>query len=96
MKDLQEVEEFFQEKYRNNPEFKEAWDEIELQYELAREIIRRRNELGLTQKELAERIGSSQSEISRIENGHNCNLDTINKIAKSLKSKPKIHFEAIS
>jgi len=54
MKDLQEVEEFFQEKYRNNPEFKEAWDEIELQYELAREIIRRRNELGLTQESFEE------------------------------------------
>jgi len=96
MKDLQEVEEFFQEKYENDTDFKEAWDDIELQYELAREIIRRRNELGLTQKELADRIGSNQSLISRIENCHNCNLDTINKIAKSLNSKPTIHFEAIS
>ena len=59
MKDLQEVEEFFQEKYKDNPEFREAWDEIELQYELAREIIRKRNELGLTQKELAEKSGRS-------------------------------------
>jgi len=95
MKNLEEVEEFFEEKYQQNPEFKKAWDDMELQYQLAREIIKRRNELGLTQKELAERIGTEQSVISRIENGQNCNLETINKIAESLNSKPRIHFEAI-
>ncbi len=95
MKNLEEAEEFFEEKYQKDPEFKETWDEMELQYHLAREIIKRRSELGLTQKELAERIGTEQSVISRIENGHNCNLETINKIAKSLNSKPRIHFEAI-
>jgi len=96
VKDLEEVEDFFQEKYKNSSEFKAAWDEIKLQHDLAKEIIRRRNELGLTQKELADRIGTKQSVISRIENGHNCSLETINKIAKSLDSRAEIHFEALN
>jgi len=96
VKDLEEVEDFFQEKYKNSSEFKEAWDEIKLQHDLAKEIIRRRNELGLTQKELADRIGTKQSVISRIENGHNCSLETIHRIAKSLDSKAEIHFEALN
>lgn len=95
MGDLTEAEDYFEEKYKNDPEFQEAWDEIELEYEIARQIIKRRKELGMTQKELAEKIGTTQSVISRIENGHNISLDYLMKISEQLKCRPKIELQPI-
>ena len=95
MKGLIKADDYFEEKYKNDPEFREAWDEVELEYELARQIIKRRIELDITQKDLAEMLGTTQSVISRIENGHNCSLEYIKKLAKSLQCKPKIVLEPV-
>jgi DNA-binding XRE family transcriptional regulator len=48
-------------------EFKQAWDESRMEYRLLGEIARIRKEKGLSQKELAEKSGSMQQMISRIE-----------------------------
>ena len=95
MEDLTEAEDYFEEKYKNDPEFQEAWDKIELEYEIARQIIERRKELGMTQKELAEKIGTTQSVISRIENGHNLSLNYLMKISEQLNCKPKVKLQPI-
>ena len=47
-------------------------------------IINRRQELGLTQAELGKRIGVSQQQIGRIENGSPITLENAQKIAKVL------------
>jgi len=49
-----------------DPAFKEAWDEFNLQYALASLLIRLRSEAGLSQAELAKRVGTTQSAIPRI------------------------------
>ena len=63
------------------------------EFQLIREMIKARREAGLTQKELAERTGLQQSNISRIENGNgNPSLETLNKIAQGLGKKLVISF----
>ncbi len=57
-------------------------------FQVAREFIERRQALGLTQRELAEKSGVQQSEISRIERGSaNPTLQTVHVLAKSLKAE---------
>lgn len=95
MKDLIKADDHFKEMLENDPEFKKAWEEIEPEYELARQIIKRRKELNITQEELAEMLNTTQSVISRLENGHNCTLNLIKRVSKPLKCKPKIVLEPI-
>lgn len=52
---------------------------------------------GLTQQELADRVGASHSQISRIEGGrHKTSLDTLLRIAHALDLKILIGFEGTS
>jgi DNA-binding XRE family transcriptional regulator len=48
-------------------EFKQAWDKSRMEYRLLGEITKLRKEKGLSQKALAEKAGSMQQVISRIE-----------------------------
>jgi len=50
-----------------NPEFQQAYADLGPVYKLVREIVAYRIEQGITQKELAEKIGTKQSSISRFE-----------------------------
>ena len=70
-----------------NPEFKEAWEASELEYIVAKNIISRRKSLGLTQSDVAARMKSKQSVVSRIEAGHqNVTLGSLKAIADALQT----------
>ena len=78
----------------NDPEFSAAWTETELEDQIRRIIIQARIEAGLTQKELSEKSGIRQSNISRIENGSSIpTLQTLTAIAKGIGKKLKISLE---
>ena len=51
-----------------NPKFRQALKETKLEYEIARAVIRARIKHQLTQKQLAKRLKTRQSVISRLEN----------------------------
>ncbi|MCQ2009184.1 MAG: helix-turn-helix transcriptional regulator [Sporolactobacillus sp.] len=71
-----------------DPEFKKAWDESEASYQLARQLIDLRKQRGLTQKQLAKRVETQQSSISRAENGdHNLTIGTMAKITRGLGAR---------
>lgn len=55
------------ERLLTNPEFKKAYEDLGPVYQLVREIVAFRIEQGMTQKDLAEKIGTKQSSISRFE-----------------------------
>lgn len=77
-----------------DPAFAEAWAESEISHELTRQIIALRLQRGLTQKEVARSIGTTQSVIARIENGEqNVSLKTISKLANALKANVKIDLQ---
>jgi ribosome-binding protein aMBF1 (putative translation factor) len=63
--------------------------------ELARLVIKHRAELGLSQKELAKRVGTSHSAISRIESGrHQTSVATLQRIAAGLGLRLVMGFES--
>lgn len=70
---------------RSNPDFKAAEEEIQEKALLARNILRLRADLKMSQKELAEKAGMKQPRIADIEGMKgNPSLDTIVKVAKAL------------
>lgn len=61
---------------------------------IARFVIMRRAELGLTQEQLAERMGTSHSAISRIESGqHRTSVATLERLAHALEARFVMGFE---
>ncbi|MEN6356393.1 MAG: helix-turn-helix transcriptional regulator [Armatimonadota bacterium] len=69
-------------------EFATALEELAPEYEVARQLIKARLERGMTQEELAAKVGTKQSNISRIERGQqNTSIGLLNKVAKGLGKK---------
>ena len=69
-------------------EFKNLWIESDAEFQIAKLVYSLRNELGLTQKELAEKTGINQRNISKLEKGSgNITLKTLDRIIKSLGKK---------
>ena len=76
-----------------NPEFAKEYDTLEEEYELVHQIISTRIAAGLTQKELAEKIGTQQSNISRIEKGnYNPSIEMLKRIANATGTKLHVAF----
>ncbi len=59
----------YKSKKMNDPEFAKAYEEIQPEMNVIRAIIDARISQNITQKELAERTGIAQTEISKLENG---------------------------
>jgi len=60
--------------------------ELKPKYDMIQRFIERRNELRLTQRELAERVGMKQSSIARLESGGiNTRVGTLFRIADALQ-----------
>lgn len=53
-----------------DPEFKREWDQSEPEFNAIQAIIDARKSMNMTQKELSERTGIDQSDISKIETGN--------------------------
>lgn len=86
------IEDVFEE-FEKDPEFQKADRKIKPFYDLLLQIIKRRNKLGLTQKELAERANTYQSRISKIESGeYDVRLSTLIQIAEALDTSVEIHL----
>jgi ribosome-binding protein aMBF1 (putative translation factor) len=63
--------------------------------ELARLVIRHRAALGISQEELARRVGTSHSAISRIESGrHKTSVETLQRLAHALEVRLVLGFES--
>ncbi len=76
-----------------NPEFAEEYEIQKPEYEAIRAVIAARLEQHMTQKELAEKTGIRQSNISRIESGSTSpTVETLARIAAGLGKQLKIDF----
>jgi len=81
----------FRAKLLKNKETRQAYEKLGPQFALIEMIIKKRIEKGITQKELAQRIGSKQSSVSRLESGvYNPSFLFLKKIASALDTKLKI------
>lgn len=76
-----------------DPEFRKALKETELEYQIARSIIAERIKKGLTQGQLAEKIDTKQSVISRVENAKTVpSLSLLRRIAIGLGTNLRVQF----
>lgn len=72
-------------------EFKKAWDESEVEYQLACRLIKARLKEKLSQRELARKVGTSQAAISRIEGmSGNPSVFLLKRIAEALNTRLQI------
>lgn len=79
MKDLQT----FKKEVMKDEAFKREYDKLTPRYAIISELIAARIKNGVTQKELAKRIGTTQSSIARLEGGNvNPSLDFLQKVAR--------------
>ena len=80
-------DEFVKESLKN-PDLKKVYDSLELEFKLIDAIIEQRIKHGITQKQLAEKVGMKQSAIARFESGK-CNptLSFLKKLAMALGMK---------
>lgn len=75
----------------SNPQVKEELDKNQAEYDIIKAIISTRKEKNLTQKELAELVGTKQSNIARLESGtYNPTLQFLQKIASALGKKVSV------
>jgi len=87
-------EEYKQKAFAEDPELYDEYKKLELEYAIVRQVIAARSEQKLTQKDLAEKIGIKQSNISRFESGkYNPSLDFLKKIADGLGKEIHIEFK---
>ncbi|MBR3504074.1 MAG: helix-turn-helix domain-containing protein [Clostridia bacterium] len=76
-----------------DPEFKKEYDALEVEYAIKQAMLDARKASGLTQKELADRTGIAQGDISKLENGTaNPSLKTLKRLAAGMGMKIKIEF----
>ena len=76
-----------------NKEVQKEYELMEAEYKIIEEIITARRERNLTQKDLAELIGTKQSNISRLESGnYNPSLDFLQKIASAMGKKLEVRI----
>lgn len=75
------------------PSFKAEWDALQPELAIAQAMIDARKESGLTQKQLSERTGIAQADISKLERGNaNPSLRTLQRLAAGMGMNIRIEF----
>lgn len=74
-------------------ELKAEYDALEPEFAIIQAMIDARKSKGITQKELSERTGIAQGDISKLENGNaNPSIKTLQKLASAMGMSLKIEF----
>ena len=77
--------------------FKAEYDALEAEFAIIQAMITARQKTGMTQKQLAERTGIHQSDISKLERGNgNPSLRTLSRLADGLGMKLKVEFTSLA
>jgi DNA-binding Xre family transcriptional regulator len=81
-----------------NKQFRKEYNALEEEFEIAKEVIKLRQNAKLTQKELAEKAGTSQPAIARLESGEykNLTLSFLRRIGEVLGVVPEVHFRKLN
>jgi ribosome-binding protein aMBF1 (putative translation factor) len=88
--------EFLNEQLQNK-EFKKEYDALETEFSVVQAMLDARKASGLTQKDLAERTGIAQADISKLENGNaNPSLKTLQRLAEGMGMKLRLEFVPIN
>ena len=89
---MRTFDDFFEEQMKD-PAFVKEYQEIQPEMEIIRAIVDARIAKNLTQKQLAERTGINQADISKLENGtRNPTIGLLKRLAEGLDMVLKIEF----
>lgn len=81
-------------KLLKKPEFKKLYEESRIEFEIAKAIIRARIESGLTQKQLADKLHTRQSVISRVEGANTTpSISFLKRLAAALNITLQVQFK---
>lgn len=84
-------------KWRKDPAYVRAYDELEEEFALAEAMIRARAEAGLTQEQLAARMHTTQAVIARLESGRaKPSTRTLERLAEATGTRLRIRFEPVA
>ena len=76
-----------------DPEVKAEYDALEPEFNIIQAMIDARKGMKLSQKDLSDRTGITQADISRIENGtRNPSLEMMKRLAKGMGMRLKLEF----
>jgi len=79
-----------------DPEFKAEYEALEPEFNIIQAIIDARQKSGLTQKQLSEKTGIAQGDISKIEKGEaNPSLRTLKRLASGMNTRLHLQFESV-
>jgi transcriptional regulator with XRE-family HTH domain len=81
-------------RWMKEPGFKKGYDALEEEFSLASQLIEARSRAGLTQAEVAQRMGTSQSSVASLESGAaKPSLSTLRRYANATGTTVKIKLE---
>jgi transcriptional regulator with XRE-family HTH domain len=82
--------------WMKDPDYRQAYEALEGEFTLAAELIRARAEAGLTQEQLAARMGTKQEVVARWEGGKVLpSTRTLTRLAKATGTTLHISFLAV-
>lgn len=89
---MSELQEFLKEQLQDD-DFNKEWEAIQPEMDVIRAMVDARISQNLTQKELAERTGIDQADISKLENGtRNPSLKLLKRLADGMGMTLKLEF----
>jgi transcriptional regulator with XRE-family HTH domain len=81
-------------KWMKEPKYRKAYDTLEEEFGLASAVMEVRNRAGLTQEELAGKMGTTQPVVARLESGRSRpSMRTLARLADATGSRLLISFE---
>jgi DNA-binding XRE family transcriptional regulator len=81
----------FKKRMLKNKEIKKAYDDLGPEFELVEMLIKKRLQQNMTQAQLAKKIGTKQSAISRLEQGsYNPSIGFLKKVSIALNAELQI------
>jgi len=76
--------------------FRVEYEALEPEFAIVQAIIDARKESGLTQRQLSEKAGIAQGDISKIENGNgNPSLNTLKRLALAMDMRLELKFKPL-
>lgn len=83
--------------WKQDPEFKKEYDDLEVEFALLRELLLARQRAGLTQADVAEKMGTKSPAVTRLETAlsdrrHSPTIATLKKYAEAVGCRLEVHL----
>lgn len=91
---MKDVRSTHSEMMETDPAYRAEYEALGPEFEMARALIEARSEAGLTQEEVARRMGTKQALVSRLESGRlHPTTRTLERFARATGTRLRIRFE---